>query len=60
MTQQKQKLKGYGLKNGGWLNYKFFPYRRDAVAYAKYQVSNRPELNWKQVYQIVKVELIED
>jgi hypothetical protein len=57
---KKQILKGYGLKTGGILTYNFFAYRRDAVAYAKYQVSNHPEIDWHKVYTVVKVTLEEN
>lgn len=55
-----QKIKGYGLKNGQYLVYKFFAYRKEAVAWAKYQVSNHPGFDWKKVYSIVKVTLHEE
>lgn len=57
---KKAKYKGYGLKNQDILIYIFFPYRRDAVAHAKYQVSNRPGFDWKKAYKVVKVTLTED
>lgn len=52
-------INGYGLINihNRALMYKFFPYRRDAVSYAEYSISNHNNINWKDVFKIVKVEL---
>lgn len=48
---------GYGLKNGTVLLSKFFAYKKEAVEYAKYLVSNRQGFNWKDAYKVIKVKL---
>lgn len=49
-------ITGYALVNIDHLVGDFFYLRRDAVKAAKYNVSNHPGLNWKDIYTIVKVE----
>lgn len=55
----KEKIKGYGVTSGGLLMYFFFAYRKDAIEWCKYQVSNRPGYDWHKSYKIVKTTLSE-
>ena len=57
--EMKNKYVGYGLKNGNILLYKFFNLRREAVEYAKYSVSNHKNIDYRDCYKILKVELKE-
>lgn len=51
---------GWGVQSihGNYPIQEFFRYKKDAVAFAKYNVSNHPEIDYKTVYRILRVEVV--
>jgi hypothetical protein len=52
---------GWALKSiyGDFIYPKFYRYKKDAIAFAKYNCSNHPKLDYKTIYKIIRVEIIE-
>ena len=51
---------GWGIESvgGDFILQLFYKYKKDAIAFAKYNCSNHPNLDYKTVYKIVKVEIV--
>lgn len=62
MKPMSQRTFGWGIKSihGNFPIYReFYQHKKDAIAFAKYNCSNHPELDYKTVYKIIRVEIVE-
>ena len=61
MKPMSHRVFGWGIKSihGYFLYPMFYKYKKEAMVFAKFNCSNHPEIDYKTVYKIVKVEVIE-
>lgn len=52
---------GWALKSiyGDFIYPEFYHYKKDAIKFAIYNCSNDPSIDYKSIYKIVKVEVVE-
>ena len=52
---------GWALKSahGDFIYPQFYEYKRDAIKFAKYNCSNHLEIDYKTIYKVIRVEIIE-